>query len=196
MLGASGGPKYCEGRTRACNPPICYIEPMPEQSVIVWDLETVPDLTAAARMLDLGNATETEVRDALGEGFPKHPLHKIVCIGALVASRQPEGWRMDALGAPHIGERPEAKLISDFVERIGQLRPQLITFNGHSFDLPVLRYRAMVNRVSAAGPASAAVFSPLHRGRTRSLRRLGFLCARRKGEARRSEQDTGADWQA
>ena len=112
----------------------------------------MPDLAAAARMLDLGSATETEVRDALGEGFPKHPLHKIVCIGALVASRQPEGWRTDALGAPHIGERPEAKLISDFVEKkIGQLRPQLITFNGHSFDLPVLRYRAMVNRISAAG---------------------------------------------
>jgi hypothetical protein len=95
---------------------------MPEQTVIVWDLETIPDLLAAARMLDLGGATETEVREALGPGFPKHPLHKIVCIGALVASRQPEGWRMDALGAPHIGERPEAKLISDFVEKIGQLR--------------------------------------------------------------------------
>ena len=91
---------------------------MPEQSVVVWDLETVPDLAAAARMLDLGSATEPEVRDALGEGFPKHPLHKIVCIGALVASRQPEGWRTDALGAPHIGERPEAKLISDFVEKL------------------------------------------------------------------------------
>jgi 3'-5' exonuclease len=102
-------------------------------------------------MLDLGAATETEVRDALGQGFPKHPLHKIICIGALVASRQLEGWRMDALGAPHIGERSEARLISDFVEKIGQLRPQLITFNGHSFDLPVLRYRAMVNRVSAEG---------------------------------------------
>jgi hypothetical protein len=38
-----------------------------------------------------------------------------------------------------------------WVEKIGQLRPQLITFNGHSFDLPVLRYRAMVNRVPAAG---------------------------------------------
>ena len=51
----------------------------------------------------------------------------------------------------HIGERSEAKLISDFVEKIGQLRPQLVTFNGHSFDLPVLRYRAMVNRLSAVG---------------------------------------------
>jgi predicted PolB exonuclease-like 3'-5' exonuclease len=124
---------------------------MPEQSVIVWDLETVPDLAAAARMLDLGDASEADVREALGSGFPKHPLHKIVCIGALIASRQAEGWRIDALGAPHIGERSEAELISAFVERVGQLRPQLITFNGHRFDLPVLRYRAMVNRVSATG---------------------------------------------
>ena len=124
---------------------------MPEQSVIVWDLETIVDLAAAARMLDLGAATETEVRGALGPSFPKHPLHKIVCIGALVASRQSDGWRMDALGASHVGERTEAELIGAFAERVGQLRPQLVTWNGHSFDLPVLRYRAMVNRVAAAG---------------------------------------------
>src|SRR5215475_12555836 len=124
---------------------------MSEQSAIVWDLETVPDLPAAARMLGLGDAPREEVRAALGPGFPKHPLHKIACIRALIATRQPEGWRVDALGAPHMGERPEAKLISDFIEKIGRLRPQLITFNGHSFDLPVLRYRAMVNRISAAG---------------------------------------------
>ena len=98
---------------------------MPEQSVIVWDLETVPDLEAAARMLDMGNASDAEVREASGPGFPKHPLHKIACIGALIASRQPEGWRVDALGAPHIGERTEARLISDFIEKIGQLLPQL-----------------------------------------------------------------------
>jgi predicted PolB exonuclease-like 3'-5' exonuclease len=122
---------------------------MHEQSVIVWDLETVPDLAAAARMLDLGDAPETKVREELGSGFPKHPLHKIVCIGALVAGRQPEGWRIDALGAPHIGGRSESKLINDFIEKIGELRPQLVTFNGHSFDLPVLRYRAMVNRTGS-----------------------------------------------
>jgi predicted PolB exonuclease-like 3'-5' exonuclease len=124
---------------------------VPEQSIIVWDLETVPDLAAAARMLDLREASEADVREALGSGFPKHPLHKIACIGALIANRQPEGWRVDALGAPNMGERTEAELISSFVEKVGQLRPQLITFNGHSFDLPVLRYRAMMNRVSAAG---------------------------------------------
>jgi 3'-5' exonuclease len=47
----------------------------------------VPDLAAAARMLELPNATDAEVREALGSSFPKHPLHKIVCIGALIASR-------------------------------------------------------------------------------------------------------------
>ena len=124
---------------------------MAEQHVIVWDLETVPDLAASARMLDMEGEPEEKVRAALGAGFPKQPLHKIACIGALVASRHPEGWKVDALGAPHIGERSEAELITAFVEKIGQLRPQLVTFNGNSFDLPVLRYRAMVNRVSAAG---------------------------------------------
>jgi 3'-5' exonuclease len=124
---------------------------MPETTIIVWDLETVPDLSAAARMLGLGAAAKAEVRDALGPSFPKHPLHKIVCVGALVANRQPEGWRLDALGAPHTGERPEAELIKAFAEKVGQQRPQLITWSGHSFDLPVLRYRAMVNRVSAEG---------------------------------------------
>jgi hypothetical protein len=47
---------------------------MDEHSVIVWDLETVPDLAAAARMLNLGDAPEADVRQALGSGFPKHPL--------------------------------------------------------------------------------------------------------------------------
>jgi 3'-5' exonuclease len=121
---------------------------MPEQTVIVWDLETVPDLSAAARMLGLATASELEVREALGPGFPKHPLHKIVCIGALVANRQPEGWRVDALGAPHTGDRPEAELINAFADRIGQLRPQMVTWAGHAFDLPD---RAMVNRVAAEG---------------------------------------------
>ena len=27
----------------------------------------------------------------------------------------------------------------------------MVTWNGHAFDLPVLRYRAMVNRVAADG---------------------------------------------
>jgi predicted PolB exonuclease-like 3'-5' exonuclease len=60
-------------------------------------------------------------------------------------------WVVDALGAPHVGERTEKQLITAFVDRIAELSPQLITFNGHSFDRPVLRYRAMINKVPAPG---------------------------------------------
>jgi predicted PolB exonuclease-like 3'-5' exonuclease len=124
---------------------------MSDSAVIVWDLETVPDLKAAARMFALEEEDEDGAREKLGSGFPKHPLHQIACIGALIARREDEGWRVSALGAPHAGERPEPDLIRSFVDRIGELRPQLITFNGNGFDLPVLRYRAMVNRVPAPG---------------------------------------------
>ena len=56
-----------------------------------------------------------------------------------------------SLGAPHIGDRTEADLISAFAERLQTLRPTLVSFNGHGFDLPVLRYRAMVNAIAAPG---------------------------------------------
>jgi 3'-5' exonuclease len=58
---------------------------------------------------------------------------------------------IEALGAPHVGERTEKELISAFVGKIGELRPQLVTFNGNGFDLPVLCYRAMIHAVSALG---------------------------------------------
>ena len=65
---------------------------------------------------------------------------------------------MDALGAPHVGERSEKELIASFVDKIAALSPQLITFNGSSFDLPVLRYRAMVHGVAAPGLAARPYF--------------------------------------
>jgi predicted PolB exonuclease-like 3'-5' exonuclease len=91
--------------------------------------------------------SDAEVREAIGDKFPKHVYHSIVCIGALVARRDSGGWMVDALGAPHVGERSEKGLITAFVGRIAELAPQLVTFNGSSFDLPVLRYRAMVRGV-------------------------------------------------
>jgi predicted PolB exonuclease-like 3'-5' exonuclease len=79
----------------------------------------------------------------MGDKFPRHIYHSIICIGALIAHREPGRWVVDALGAPHVGEQSEKALISSFVDRIAELTPQLITFNGSSFGLPVLRYRAM-----------------------------------------------------
>jgi 3'-5' exonuclease len=120
-------------------------------NVIVWDIETVPDLKGFARANGHDGKSDDEIRAAMGEKFPKHIYHSIICIGGLVASQKNANghWMVDAVGAPHIGERSEKVLISSFVNRIAQLAPQLVTFNGSSFDLPVLRYRAMVNGVSA-----------------------------------------------
>jgi 3'-5' exonuclease len=128
-------------------------------SVIVWDLETVPDLGGFAAANDLVGQKDADIREVLGNKFPTHIYHTIVCIGALVAHRESDHWAVDALGAPHVGERTERQLIAAFCDKIAELKPQLVTFNGNSFDLPVLRYRAMIHGVSARGLAARLYFN-------------------------------------
>ena len=101
-------------------------------NVIVWDIETVPDLKGFAAANALYGKSDDEIRAAMGDKFPKHIYHSIICIGALIAHREDSRWTVDALGAPHVGERPEKVLISSFVDRIAELRPQLVTFGGSS----------------------------------------------------------------
>jgi 3'-5' exonuclease len=55
-------------------------------SVIVWDLETVPDLRGFTAANGLAGKTDEEVREAIGDKFPKHIYHSIVCIGALLGA--------------------------------------------------------------------------------------------------------------
>jgi predicted PolB exonuclease-like 3'-5' exonuclease len=128
-------------------------------SVIVWDIETIPDLKGFAAANRFGGKNDDEIRAAMGDKFPRHIYHSIICIGALVAHREENRWAVDALGAPHVGERSEKALIASFVDRIAELSPQLVTFNGSSFDLPVLRYRAMVHGVAAPGLSARPYFN-------------------------------------
>ena len=73
--------------------------------VVVWDIETVPDLRGFAAVNGHDGKSDDEVREAMGDKFPKHIYHSIICIGALVAQRENAHWEGSALGAPHIGER-------------------------------------------------------------------------------------------
>ena len=46
-----------------------------DASVIVWDLETVPDLRGFAAANDLEGKSDDEIRAAMGDKFPKHIYH-------------------------------------------------------------------------------------------------------------------------
>ena len=91
------------------------------EHVIVWDLETVPDLDAVARAHYLPEPAVEVAREVLGEKFPKLPFHQIVCIGAVVAEKVDGVWWVTAIGAPHTGDRSEKELIAAFVEKIAAL---------------------------------------------------------------------------
>ena len=157
--GATQSPNYPTEANRlwTCAQAACSMSGM--TNLIVWDIETVPDLKGFAAANRHDGKSDDEVRAEMGDRFPKHIYHSVVCIGALVAHRQDGAWKVSALGAPHVGDRHEKALISSFVDRIAELSPQLVTFNGSSFDLPVLRYRALVHGVAAPGLSARPYFN-------------------------------------
>ena len=115
--------------------------------VLVFDLETVPDLPAIARAHGLDDPDEAAAREALWEKLAKDPFHQIVCIGTLIAEQVDREWQVRSIDAPHAEKCSERELIAGFVNRIAELRPRLVTFNSSRF----VRYRVMVNTLSAPG---------------------------------------------
>lgn len=120
-------------------------------SVIVWDIETIPDVKAFARANSIQEGSDDEISKLMGKKFPKHPYHSIVCIGAVIAENINGVWEVKEISAPHIGEKPEKEIIEEFLEKIDDYEPQLVTYNGSSFDFPVLRYRTMLHKLPAPG---------------------------------------------
>src|SRR5262249_44879862 len=94
------------------------------------------DLGGFAAAHDLVGKSDVEVREAIGDKFSKHIYHSIVCIGALIAHWGPDHWAVDAVGAPHVGERTEKELITALCGKIAELSPRLVTFNATASTCP------------------------------------------------------------
>lgn len=120
---------------------------------LVFDIETVPDVELGRRLHGLEGLPDAEVAKAMfamrrqetGGEFLSLEQQRIVAISCALRSR--EGLRVWSLGDP---SAPEAELIERFFEGIERFCPDLVSWNGAGFDLPVLHYRALKAGVQAA----------------------------------------------
>jgi predicted PolB exonuclease-like 3'-5' exonuclease len=122
--------------------------------VLVFDLETIPDVSGLRTLLGSDAAlSDAEVaaqafaarREKTGSDFLQHHLHRVAAISCVF--RDDEGFRVRSLGNL---DDAEPKLIQDFYRIVERYTPQLVSWNGGGFDLPVLNYRALIHGINAA----------------------------------------------
>ncbi len=122
--------------------------------ILVFDIETVPDVEGLRKLWSLGpEASDTAVvelaqqrrRQATGSDFLPLHLHRVVAISCALRDR--DSVKVWSLGSAQDGER---ELVKRFFDGIDKYTPQLVSWNGGGFDLPVLHYRAFVHGVVAA----------------------------------------------
>jgi len=121
--------------------------------ILAFDIETVPDV-AGLRLLhgidpklgdrDVAEFAFRERRANTGQDFLPLHLHRVAAIAC--ALREGDTFRCWSLGSADDGE---GELIRRFFDGIERYTPQLVSWNGGGFDLPVLHYRSLVHGVSA-----------------------------------------------
>lgn len=120
---------------------------------LVFDIETIPD-TDGIRTL-LGLPAETSAEDVANIAYHQRrqhngseflPLHQHKVCAISCALREGNNFKVWTLGD---AESTEAEIIQRFFDGIEKYTPQIISWNGGGFDLPVLHYRAMINQVHA-----------------------------------------------
>jgi predicted PolB exonuclease-like 3'-5' exonuclease len=121
--------------------------------VLVFDIETIPDLEGGRRVHGLEGLDDKDTASALftlrrqenGTEFLRLPLQKVVAISVVL--RDLDGsLKVWSLGTEDSGEK---ELIERFFDGIERFTPQLVSWNGGGFDLPVLHYRALLHGISA-----------------------------------------------
>jgi len=122
-------------------------------NVLVFDIETVPDVAGGRRLLGVEDLDDDAIakamfqqrRQATGSEFLRHHLQRVVAIS--VALRRPDGkFTIRSVGEV---ESDEADLLSRFFKGLERYSPTLVSWNGSGFDLPVLHYRALIHGISA-----------------------------------------------
>jgi predicted PolB exonuclease-like 3'-5' exonuclease len=121
---------------------------------LVFDIETIPDVDGLRRLHRLPAAlADADVvtwalqqrRAATGGDFLPLHLHRVVAIACTM--REGNAFRVWSLGE---ATDPEPELIRRFYDGIDRYTPQLVSWNGGGFDLPVLNHRALIHGVTAA----------------------------------------------
>ena len=123
--------------------------------ILAFDIETIPDAHAIRTLHDFPNdISDADVveyalqkrRAQNGSDFLPLHLHRVVAISCCLR------WSEDKVHVSTIGkiEDDEATVLRKFYELIERYTPQLVSWNGGGFDLPVLHYRSLIHGISAA----------------------------------------------
>jgi 3'-5' exonuclease len=120
---------------------------------LVFDIETIPDIAGLRTLLELpADATDEDVANiALHQrrqqnGTEFLPLHQHRVCAISCALREGNQFKVWTLGDSSANE---AEIIQRFFDGIEKYTPQIISWNGSGFDLPVLHYRALIHGIHA-----------------------------------------------
>ncbi len=105
------------------------------RSYLVLDIETVPDLDLWSR---------PEASHGRQTPFPPTYAHRVIVVGCMWLD---EHYRLQRFGVIGEGEE-EAGLLEDLSRFVDRHRPTLVTYNGRTFDLPVIALRSLRHGVS------------------------------------------------
>jgi 3'-5' exonuclease len=120
---------------------------------LIFDIETVPDVELGRRLYGLtglddaavGKAMFARRRAATGSEFLPHIQQRVIAISCVLRGRdQLTVWSLGDL------QSSEAELLTRFFDGIERYSPDLVSWNGGGFDLPVLHYRCLKAGVQAA----------------------------------------------
>jgi len=122
--------------------------------VLTFDIETIPDCDGIRKLhdlpADLPDAEVAEVafqkrRVQTGSDFLAPFLHRVIVISCVM--RDDDGIRIFSIGEPEANEKTA---IQRFFAGIDKHVPQIVSWNGRTFDLPVLVNRGLIHGVTAA----------------------------------------------